>query len=102
MRRARRRRGRSISRGQDEASIQRLRERMEALEAKAKYRLRKQTVERLNADLKEHRSFRRLRGRGLARASAQAGLLIVAHNLITLHKLREQAGGGAAPLDATG
>ncbi|MGL4552592.1 MAG: transposase [Gemmataceae bacterium] len=60
--------GRAVDQpGQDEASIERLRERMKTPEARAKYRRRKQTVERLNPDLKEHRSSRRFRGLGPGR-----------------------------------
>jgi Transposase DDE domain len=52
--------------------------------ARALYRLRKQTVERSLADLKEQRSWRRFSGRGLKRARIQWGLTVVAHHLLTV------------------
>ena len=62
---------------------------METPEAKELYRLRRQTVELVNADWKGHRRLRRFSGRGLARARCQVGLLVLAHNLLTL--LAEEA-----------
>ena len=58
-------------------------------EGKELYRLRRQTVELVNADWKQHRKLRRFSGRGLARARCQVGLMVLAHNLITL--LSEEA-----------
>jgi hypothetical protein len=43
----------------------------------------------VNADWKEHRQLRRMSGRGLARARGQVGLIVLAHNLVTL--LSEEA-----------
>lgn len=77
-------RGRSISRGKHEGLIEALRTRMGSDEAKAWYRLRSQTVELVHADGKEHRQLRRFSGRGLARARSEVGLIVVAHNLVTL------------------
>ena len=82
-------RGRTISRGEHEGLIEALRARMETPEAKELYRLRRQTVELVNADWKGHRRLRRFSGRGLARARCQVGLLVLAHNLLTL--LAEEA-----------
>jgi transposase len=76
--------GRSISRGEHEALIEALRARMATAEAKALYRLRSQTVELVNADWKEHRKLRRFSGRGLTRVRCQVGLVVLAHNLVTL------------------
>ena len=56
-------------------------------EAKELYKLRKQTVERGFADGKEQRAFRRFGGRGLARAEAPVGLLVLAANLVALVSL---------------
>jgi transposase len=96
--------GRSISRSEYEEDIEELRQRMQGEEAKALYRLRKQVVERLNADIKQHRGLRRLSGRGLKRARTQLGLVVLAHNLMTLEKLRQRAEGvaGATPSPTTG
>ncbi len=75
-----------------------LRERMARPEAQTLYRPRKQTVELVNADWKEHRRLRRFSGRGLQRARCQVGLIVLAHNLVTL--LAEKAKAKAAPRTA--
>jgi transposase len=87
-------RGRSISRGEHEGLITALRARMESGEAKALYRLRSQTVELVNADWKEHRRLRRFSGRGLSRARTQVGLIVLAHNLVTLVTERKKTADG--------
>jgi transposase len=76
--------GRTISRGEHEDLIEALRVRMLTAEAKELYRQRRQTVELVNADWKEHRQLRRFSGRGLPRARCQVGLIVLAHNLVTL------------------
>jgi hypothetical protein len=69
---------------------------MPGAEAQARYRQRKQPVELANADCKEHRPLRRFRGRGLERARCQVGLVVRAHNLLTLLTL-EKAMAAAKP-----
>ena len=64
--------------------VEALRTRMATPEAKALYRLRGQNVELVNADWKEHRKLRRFSGRGRQRAHGEVGLMVVAHNLLTL------------------
>jgi hypothetical protein len=81
---------RTISRSEHEGLIEELRERMQGEEARALYRLREQTVERANADLKAHRGLRRLSGRGLKRAGAQVRLAVLGHNLVALDGLRRR------------
>jgi transposase len=81
--------GRTVSRGAHEDLVEALRARMATAEAQALYQLRRQTVELANADWKAHRQLRRFSGRGLARACCQVGLLVLAHNLVTL--LAEEA-----------
>jgi transposase len=81
--------GRTISRSEHEERIEALRARMHTAEAKALYRLRRQTVELVNADWKAHRRLERFSGRGLARARCQVGLTVLAHNLVAL--LSEEA-----------
>ena len=78
--------GRTITRGEHDDLIADHRARMATDEAKTLYRLRKQTVELVNADLKEHRKLRRFSGRGLVRARTEVGLLVLTHNLLTLTK----------------
>lgn len=77
-------RGRSLRRSEFEDLIVAHKARMDTPEAKQLYKLRKQTVELGFADLKEHRRFRRFWGRGLDRARAQAGFVVLAHNLLAL------------------
>lgn len=96
---------RSVSRGENEEEIEALRGRMKEEGARALYRLRKQVVERINADVKQHRGLRRLSGRGLRRARAQVGLVVLAHNLLSLDKMRRVRGEGvvtATPSPAAG
>jgi transposase len=77
-------RGRSLRRSEFEDLIVTHKARMETAEAKALYKLRKQTVELGFADLKQHRRLRRFWGRGLEHARAQVGFAVLAHNLLAL------------------
>ena len=86
--------GRTVSRSEHEGLIEALRARMQTAQAKELYRLRRQTVELVNADWKEHRRLQRFSGRGLSRARWQVGLMVLAHNLVTL--LAEEAKARAA------
>jgi transposase len=86
---------RTISRSEYEGHVEALRERMKSAEAKQLYKLRKQTVELANADMKEHRALRKLSGRGLGRAAAQVGLTVLAHDLVSLDGLRRKRQHGA-------
>ena len=88
--------GRTITRGEHDDLIEAHKARMETAEAKALYRLRKQAVELVTADLKGHRKFRRFSGRGLACARTEVGLLVLTHNLLALTKAS-----AAAKADAT-
>ena len=84
-----------MSRSEYEGLVEALRERMALPDAgKELYRRRCQTVELVNADWKEHRKLRRLSGRGMARVRCQVGLIVLAHNLLTL--LAEEAKAEAA------
>jgi len=85
--------GRTVTRGEHEGLIEGLRARMATAEAKALYRLRRQTVELGFADLKEHRKLRRFAGWGRARARAQVGLVVLAHNGLEVLRAREAAQG---------
>ncbi len=76
--------GRTISRNEYEPQIERLQTRMATPEARALYRLRKQTVERAFADMKEHRGLRRFSGHGRDRAETEVGLTVLVHNLLVL------------------
>jgi transposase len=74
--------GRTISRGEHEELIDALQQRMQTPEAKALYRLRRQTVELVNADFKEHRKFRKFSGHGQSRAEAEVGLQVLVNNAL--------------------
>ena len=50
--------------------------------AKQLYKLRSRTVELNYADMKEHRGLRRFHSRGLGRATAQIGAVVLVHNLL--------------------
>lgn len=80
------RKGRTVSRLENEELLDALRERMQTSEAKALYKLRSQTVELTYADFKEHRGLRRFRSRTLQRAKTQVALSVLAHNLLTLER----------------
>lgn len=81
--------GRSIQRQRCQGAIDRLQDRMQTAEAKAHYKRRGQTIERLFGDFKEHRNMHRFRGRGVSRARAQTGLTVLAHNIRIVTTLLE-------------
>jgi hypothetical protein len=83
--------GRTVHRSEHEEQIEALRARMESEEAQQLYKLRRQTVELVNADWKTHRKLRRFSGRGLERVRGQVGLIVLAHNLLTLLKEEQKA-----------
>lgn len=72
--------GRTIRRSDGEELVEALRERMSQPTGKQRYRLRKQTVELSNADLKTHRGLTRFHSFGLERARTQVGLLVLMTN----------------------
>jgi transposase len=78
---------RSISRGEYEEEVERLRARMGTEQGKQLYRRRRQTVELGFADLKEHRGLRRVPGHGLGVARASLGLVVLAHDLRVIDSL---------------
>ncbi len=63
---------------------------METPETKAIYRKRCRTVELRFADTKEHRDLRRFSGRGLERVGIEAGLYVLAHNLLAVRAIRQR------------
>lgn len=74
--------GRTVSRMENEDLLDALRARMQTDEAKRLYKLHSRTVELNYADMKEHRGLRRFHGRGSSRASAEVGVLVLAHNML--------------------
>jgi len=83
-------RGRTIKRSEYEELVEALKERMQTVGAKKLYKRRCQTVELSFADSKEHRGLRRFSGHGQKRARIEVGLVVLAHNLLAVLKLREQ------------
>jgi transposase len=83
--------GRTVSRSEYEELVEALRERMNRAEAKELYRRRCQTVELIAADWKEHRKLRRFSGRGLAHATCQIGLMVLAQNLLSIPAQKKNA-----------
>jgi transposase len=83
--------GRTVSRMENEELLDALRARMQTEEAKQLYKLRSQTVELNYADLKEHRGLRRFHARGPQRVKAEIGVLVLAHNLLYVHATRRAA-----------
>ena len=80
--------GRTVKRFADEELLDEHRRRMQTPEAQELRRLRGSLIERPFGDVKAHRNFRRLHGRGLHRARAETGLVILAINLLILKRLR--------------
>jgi transposase len=92
--------GRTVSRMQNEELLDELRARMEADEAKHLYKLRSRTVEQSFADLKEHRGLRRFHCRGPRRVTAEVGALVLTSNLLAVeaHCRQQQKNPAREPL----
>ena len=83
--------GRIVTRAEGEELLEAHRVKMATPEAKALKKLRGQVIERGFGDAKEHRNLRKLHGRGLHRAKAEIGLVVLAQNALMLHRLRQNA-----------
>jgi len=85
-------RGRVVKRYEGEETQERLRQRMDQEEKQQQYRKRSQSVELGFADLKTHRGLDTFRSWGLPRARIQAGLVLLACNLMNTQRalLRRQ------------
>jgi transposase len=83
---------RTVRRQEHEELVEGLKERMKTPDAKAIYGKRGCTVELRFADWKTHRGLQRFSGQTPERADAQVGLIVLAHNLRTLEKLRARRG----------
>ena len=83
--------GRSVRRMENAALLDAWRARMPTDAAKRLYPLRRQTVALHFADFKEHRGLRRFHGRGLRRATAEVGALVLAHHLLYVEAKRHRA-----------
>ena len=83
--------GRIVIRTEGEELLEEHRRKMATPEAKKLRKLRGQVIERGFGDAKHHRNLRKLHGRGLHRAKAEIGLVVLAQNALMLHRLRQQA-----------
>jgi transposase len=83
-------RGRLIKRLEGQELLDAHREKMKTDRAKKLYRTRGQVIERAFADTKQHRQGRRFHGRGLQRAKAEVGLLVLAQNFLAILRLRKK------------
>src|ERR1700722_5906060 len=66
----------------------RMRETLSSQEGKARYALRKSTVEPVFGQIKEARGIRRFRFRGLLKVTSEWKLICATHNLLKLFRLR--------------
>jgi len=83
-------RGRLIKRLEGQELLDAHWEKMKTDRAKKLYRTRGQVIERAFADTKQHRQGRRFHGRGLQRAKAEVGLLVLAQNFLATLRLRKK------------
>jgi transposase len=80
-------RGRTVKRYEGEEAVGRLQQRMGQESAQQIYRLRGQSVERGNADLKSHRKLRKVPCFGLARSRTHVGLTLLATNMVAVMRV---------------
>ena len=83
--------GRIVTRGEGEELLEAHRRKMATPEAQKLRKLRGQVIERGFGDAKPHRNLRKLHGRGLHRAKAEIGRVVLAQNALMLHRLRQKA-----------
>ena len=83
--------GRIVMRTEGEELLEEHRRKMATPEAKKLKKLRGQVIERGFGDAKQHRNLRKLHGRGLHRAKAEIGLVVLAQNALMLNRLRQKA-----------
>ena len=83
--------GRTVKRMEGEEKIEAHKEWMKTDQAKEANRLRGSVIERCFGDAKRHRNLRGLHGRGLKRAKAEIGLIVLVQTAMTLARLRMNA-----------
>lgn len=88
----------TLKRLEGQELVDQQRQKMADPSVQERFKLRGQTVELVFADAKGNRQMTRFHGRGLARARAETGLLIIAHNLLRLDKIERNA---TSPCEAT-
>jgi transposase len=82
-------RGRIVKRLEGQELLDAHRAKMRTPAGEAHRKRRGQIIERHFGDAKEHRHLRRLHGRGLTRARAEIGLVVVVQTALAIKKLRE-------------
>ena len=78
---------RTIKRLEGSQLIDAMKLKMATEEGKARARQRGKIIERTFGDTKQNRSLRRYHGYGLSNAKVENGLVVLAQNLMTLHRL---------------
>ena len=81
--------GRTVKRLEGEELIEAHKEWMKTEQAKTANRLRGSVIERCFGDAKKHRDLRCLHGRGLEKAKAEIGLVVLVQTALTLARLRK-------------
>ena len=84
--------GRTVKRLEGEELTEAHKKWMKTDEAKAANRLRGSVIERCFGDAKKHRQLRCLHGRGLRRAKAEIGLVVLVQTALGLARLRKNDG----------
>lgn len=83
-------RGRTVKRLEGQELLDAHAAKMKTPIGKAKRKRRGQVIERAFADVKQHRQVRRLHGRGIRRARAEIGLVVLAQTAQTIIRLRKE------------
>lgn len=83
--------GRTLTRMEGQELLDQQREKMKTEKYQDLYSLRSQFGERGFADAKGNRNFQRYHGRGIRRARAETGLLVLAQNLMRLDRLQKSS-----------
>lgn len=81
--------GRIVKRLEGQELLDDQRAKMKTPEGEARRKRRSQIIERAFADAKEHRNLRKLHGRGLKRARAEVGLVVLAQTALMIQRLRQ-------------
>jgi transposase len=84
--------GRTVKRLEGEEILEAHKAYMKTEEAQAVNRQRGAVIERCFGDAKRHRNLRVLHGRGLKRAKAEIGLIVLVQTALTLARLRKKTG----------
>jgi transposase len=81
--------GRMIKRLEGQELLDAHRAKMLTAKGQVQRKRRGEVIERCFADAKEHRNLRKLHGRGLHRARAEVGLVVLAQTALTVIRLRQ-------------